>query len=134
MNILTFADDGILRNLAMMLFGGIFFMIICLLKDFMLFDWFIYKFLKISRKLPTLSQEIDSDVKEEKDKIRNMTSNDVNEGNLVLNGLSKFYGNHLAVNQLHLSIGDSECFGLLGVNGAGKTTVYNIIDIIYCFF
>lgn len=82
----------------------------------MLFDWFIYKFLKFSKKLPPISSELDADVKEEMDKIRNMTRDGVNNGNLVLNGLTKFYGNHLAVNQLHLSVGAAECFGLLGIN------------------
>lgn len=101
----------------MMLVGGVFFMIICLLKDHMMFDWLIYKFLKFSRKLPPMSQDdVDADVKLETDKIKNMTRDEIDNGNLVLNGLTKFYGNSLAVNQLCLSVGPSECFGLLGIN------------------
>lgn len=39
-----------------------------------------------------------------------------------LSGLTKAYGDHLAVNRLDLSISKGEIFGLLGPNGAGKTT------------
>lgn len=39
-----------------------------------------------------------------------------------LSGLTKAYGDHLAVNRLDLSIPKGEIFGLLGPNGAGKTT------------
>ncbi|WP_240647660.1 ABC transporter ATP-binding protein [Paenibacillus nanensis] len=39
-----------------------------------------------------------------------------------LSGLSKAYGDHLAVNKLDLTIPKGEIFGLLGPNGAGKTT------------
>lgn len=102
-------------------------MAICLIKDHMLFDWFIYKFLAFSRKLPALSAEMDADVKQESDRIRSMTQTDITNGNLVLNGLTKYYGNHLAVNQLHLAVGGSECFGLLGINGAGKTTTFKMM-------
>ncbi len=37
-------------------------------------------------------------------------------------GLTKHYGDLVAVNQLNLSIAKGEVFGLLGPNGAGKTT------------
>ena len=37
-------------------------------------------------------------------------------------GLTKKYGNQIAVNNLHLQIREGEVFGFLGPNGAGKTT------------
>lgn len=37
-------------------------------------------------------------------------------------GLTKKYGNQVAVNQLNLKIYEGEIFGFLGPNGAGKTT------------
>ena len=46
---------------------------------------------------------------------------------LVLYGLSKFYGGFQAVNNLCLSIKQGECFGLLGVNGAGKTSTFKML-------
>lgn len=41
---------------------------------------------------------------------------------LVVNGLSKSYGNILAVNNLNLEVNKGETFGMLGHNGAGKST------------
>ena len=47
--------------------------------------------------------------------------------NLVLHRLTKKYEKTLAVNQLHLQVQSSECFGLLGVNGAGKTSTFKMM-------
>lgn len=41
---------------------------------------------------------------------------------IEMQGLTKHYGNKIAVNNLDLSICQGEIFGLLGPNGAGKTT------------
>ena len=43
-------------------------------------------------------------------------------------GLSKKYGDVVAVNQLSLEVRRGECFGLLGPNGAGKTTTIEILE------
>lgn len=40
--------------------------------------------------------------------------------------LTKKYGEHLALNNLNLTVNDGEVFCLLGQNGAGKTTTINI--------
>lgn len=39
-----------------------------------------------------------------------------------IEGLTKFYGDHVAVNRLSMSVRRGEIFGVLGTNGAGKTT------------
>jgi len=44
-----------------------------------------------------------------------------------LQGLTKKFGNFKAVDSLSLSIKQNEVFCLLGHNGAGKTTVLNMI-------
>jgi len=46
---------------------------------------------------------------------------------VVASGLSKRYGDLLAVNSLDLEIEQGECFGFLGPNGAGKSTVMKMI-------
>ncbi|SHG67216.1 ABC transporter ATP-binding protein [Ornithinibacillus halophilus] len=46
---------------------------------------------------------------------------------LVLNHVTKKFGNDTAVNNLSLEIPDSEMFGFLGGNGAGKTTTFRMI-------
>ncbi|MBC8059211.1 MAG: ABC transporter ATP-binding protein [Clostridiaceae bacterium] len=46
---------------------------------------------------------------------------------LEVNGLTKAYGNTIAVNNLDILIEKGEIFGLLGHNGAGKTTTIECI-------
>lgn len=42
---------------------------------------------------------------------------------LVTRGLTKRYGNHLAVDHVDITIPKGEIYGLVGRNGAGKTTI-----------
>jgi len=46
----------------------------------------------------------------------------MSESIISTSGLTKRYGNFVAVNELDLSIGKGEVYGLLGPNGAGKST------------
>lgn len=46
---------------------------------------------------------------------------------LTISGVTKKFGNHVAVDNLHLDIPDSGLFGFLGGNGAGKTTTFRMI-------
>ncbi|PAV78707.1 hypothetical protein WR25_10459 isoform B [Diploscapter pachys] len=46
---------------------------------------------------------------------------------LITDDLVKKYGSFAAVNELSLAVKEGECFGLLGVNGAGKTTAFNML-------
>ena len=46
---------------------------------------------------------------------------------LKLNGVTKRFGNHTAVDHLTLEIPENEMFGFLGGNGAGKTTTFRMI-------
>src|SRR5947208_6282445 len=47
---------------------------------------------------------------------------------LLVENLTKHYGDVRAVNGLDLEIASGECFGLLGPNGAGKTTTVEICE------
>ena len=42
--------------------------------------------------------------------------------------LTKRYGKLIALNNLHLTIEEGECFGYIGPNGAGKTTTIRILS------
>ena len=41
--------------------------------------------------------------------------------------LSKYYGNFPGVKEISFSVKRSECFGLIGVNGAGKSTTFRML-------
>lgn len=42
-------------------------------------------------------------------------------------GVSKRFGSHVALNDIHMDVPPGQVFGLLGPNGAGKTTLIRII-------
>src|SRR5215468_3225228 len=53
------------------------------------------------------------------------------ENAIVVDGISKRYGSHLAVDNLSFEVRRGEIFSMLGPNGAGKTsTIRMILDII----
>jgi ABC-type multidrug transport system ATPase subunit len=49
---------------------------------------------------------------------------------VVLNNISKTYdkGRVLAVDKVSLTIGEGELFGLIGPDGAGKTSIFRILQ------
>jgi ABC-2 type transport system ATP-binding protein len=55
-----------------------------------------------------------------------MTGAAVDNGTIVFDNVSKFYGEVLGVNRVHLSI-PAGITGLVGPNGSGKTTLMNLI-------
>lgn len=53
----------------------------------------------------------------------------INRDIVVLNNLRKVYrGGKVAVQNLSFGIGNGECFGFLGINGAGKTSTLSILS------
>ena len=46
---------------------------------------------------------------------------------IKIRSLVKKYGDHIAVDNLTLDINENEVFGLLGSNGAGKTTIIHML-------
>ncbi|ASA25898.1 ABC transporter ATP-binding protein [Paenibacillus donghaensis] len=49
---------------------------------------------------------------------------------LELRGLTKKFGDYIAVDNMSLSIRQGEIFGFLGANGAGKSTTINMISML----
>ncbi|KAK9966236.1 hypothetical protein ABG768_003359 [Culter alburnus] len=114
--------DFVGKNLFAMAMEGIVFFIFTVLLQYKFF-------INFSRwsgfVLPPLGTE-DEDVARERDRVKNgKTVGDI----LVLTDLSKVYkaGRKPAVNRLCLGIPRGECFGLLGVNGAGKTSTFRML-------
>lgn len=46
---------------------------------------------------------------------------------IATEGLTKYYGKILALNDLNLKIETGHCVGFLGLNGAGKSTTIKIM-------
>jgi branched-chain amino acid transport system ATP-binding protein len=47
---------------------------------------------------------------------------------LAVDGVSRSFGGLRAVNALSFEVGEGEIVGLIGPNGSGKTTVFNLIS------
>jgi len=46
---------------------------------------------------------------------------------LKLSGVSKRFGSLLAIDNLSIHLNDGEALGVIGPNGSGKTTMFNIL-------
>lgn len=121
-------------------FDGLLYFVILLLIDSGHFRTYYYRrpfqvavnFLK--RKF-TNSQSDENDLPEEDDDVATERRR-INKTPLellivseivLLKELTKCFGRLVAVDRLSVGISEGECFGLLGVNGAGKTTVFEMI-------
>jgi ATP-binding cassette subfamily A (ABC1) protein 3 len=51
----------------------------------------------------------------------------VEHSEVIITGLKKKFGNFWAVNGLSFGVHQGELFGLLGVNGAGKSTTFKML-------
>lgn len=119
-----FAWDLVTRNLLAMALSGILFLVLTLLLEFNFF-------LKPKKVIVPEALNIteDEDVQKER---RRVLSGQTDSAALCLVNLTKIYhtrklGKHLAVDRLCLRIPKGECFGLLGVNGAGKSTTFKML-------
>lgn len=122
------SKDGIINNFVYMIIGGVIFMTIVVMNDFLVFKWigykFIYPYLKSWNKMPQPNPTGDDDVQREIENVKSKNQTQVRQSHLVLDGLSKSYGKNLAVNQLHVPVETAECFGILG----GKNLNFLLIE------
>ncbi|XP_058257271.1 phospholipid-transporting ATPase ABCA1 isoform X2 [Hemibagrus wyckioides] len=116
------AWDFVGKNLFAMAVEGVVFFIFTVLLQY---KFFIHFRLWSDPILPPLGPE-DEDVANERERVK---SNKPQDDILTVRDLSKVYkaGKRPAVNQLCLGIPRGECFGLLGVNGAGKTSTFRML-------
>ena len=66
----------------------------------------------------------DSDVISEKHKMANAQPGDAA---VIVKDIKKWYGSFHAVKGITFHVQEGECFGLLGVNGAGKTSTFQML-------
>uniref|UniRef100_A0A914WE89 ABC transporter domain-containing protein n=1 Tax=Plectus sambesii TaxID=2011161 RepID=A0A914WE89_9BILA len=122
----AFDKEAVGINLAGMFVFGIVFWIIVLLIEF---DWFralrTMLCTRSARGVQTYNQPPDEeDVIREKAEVLAMNTS---SASVVAKNLTKFYGRMLAVKELNFIVRKGDCFGLLGVNGAGKTSTFEML-------
>ncbi|XP_047529226.1 phospholipid-transporting ATPase ABCA3-like [Vanessa atalanta] len=114
---------GILRYIICSLISGAVLWLILMIFEY---NW-IQRVIKRQKKSPPVEESsLDADVAEEIQhaQLVNHKSSDIA---LVARGLTKYYKDNLAVDQISFTVSEAECFGLLGVNGAGKTTTFKML-------
>ncbi|XP_065811834.1 phospholipid-transporting ATPase ABCA1 isoform X1 [Labrus bergylta] len=115
--------DFVGKNLFAMAAEGVIFFIFTILLQYKFF--FSFKPWWAEPEIPPLGPE-DEDVARERERVK---SGKAQSDILTMIDLSKVYkaGRKPAVNRLCLGIPRGECFGLLGVNGAGKTSTFRML-------
>ena len=71
---------------------------------------------------------VDDDVQKEEQRVINKPVQFLTKTDLVvMKNVTKRYGNFTAVDDIGVGIPGGECFGLLGINGAGKSTTFKML-------
>ncbi|KAJ8374724.1 hypothetical protein SKAU_G00053040 [Synaphobranchus kaupii] len=114
--------DFVGKNLFAMAVEGVVFFLFTLLLQY---NFFISCRSWSNPELPPLGPE-DQDVAKERERVNSVRAQ---KDILTVKELSKVYkvGRKPAVDRLCLGIPRGECFGLLGVNGAGKTSTFRML-------
>lgn len=75
-----------------------------------------------------IESTLDSDVLAERQTVAAIAQPaQLEQHNLVVHSMTKDYGRFRAVNQLSFVADGGDCFGLLGTNGAGKTSTFGML-------
>lgn len=134
-------EPGISLNLIYFFSEGVLAFLILILMELRVFEVAYYhgqmtyrtivgtinkNYLKL-RPNPQETNQLEGDVEFEKERINVMSPDDYSNYNLVMKNMSKSYKSFLAVNQLCVGLESYECFGLLGINGAGKTSTFKML-------
>lgn len=104
------------------------FIIFQIFLDYLLLNAQLLDFVMPKKTPPAPGQGRDDDVEEEDRLVANGTINQ-NNSTVLLKQMTKCYsGGKYAVKGVSLGIPMGQCFGLLGVNGAGKSSLLNILS------
>ncbi|KAM5330692.1 ATP-binding cassette sub-family A member 2 isoform 2-T2 [Glossophaga mutica] len=90
-----------------------------------------YNFLRQPQRMPVSTKPVEDDVDVASERQR-VLRGDADNDMVKIENLTKVYksrkiGSILAVDRLCLGVRPGECFGLLGVNGAGKTSTFKML-------
>uniref|UniRef100_A0A8D2DXF3 ABC transporter domain-containing protein n=1 Tax=Sciurus vulgaris TaxID=55149 RepID=A0A8D2DXF3_SCIVU len=135
-NIYAWESLGIGKYLAALAISGPVYIILLFLVETKVFrrlkarlsNFFLKQ--KLVRLLKSASVPEDQDVEEEAKTIKNYLETLRKTNPLVVKEVSKVYNKEvplLAVNKVSFTVQAKECFGLLGINGAGKTSIFKML-------
>lgn len=140
-SVFSIIEPGIGQWLLISIFQFILYNLLIIYKEKKLFSKcfkFLIKLIKSIRNKKQTKKDnnddlikIDENVKQETERIKNLDLKSSTEPLLVNELIKEFYQKNReklnAVNNLSLGVSSNECFGLLGLNGAGKTTFIKIL-------
>ncbi|ODM90575.1 ATP-binding cassette sub-family A member 3 [Orchesella cincta] len=116
-------QPGIGQEVFIMVMMGLVYQVILMLLEYRVFKRFFVK-----KNLNFEDNVTDDDVRGEAERVAALVKNEkVNEDALVVENLSKRFGTFDAVSKLNFGVHHGECFGLVGVAGAGKSTTFRIL-------
>lgn len=115
-------------NLVMLVVVGVGYFFLTIIIDYLLARGIIQQYITtMTVQIPEDHTERDEDVQAED--IRVSSGSATQDSSILLNEVKKVYGTgKYAVKGVSLGIPIGECFGLLGVNGAGKTSLLSILS------
>ncbi|XP_025017004.1 ATP-binding cassette sub-family A member 2-like isoform X1 [Tetranychus urticae] len=124
-------NDGVLPEIAILCLDSVLYILILILLDTNLHR-FNYWYDSIRKRLSSSPQSQGKvegdDVTSEKYRVAQLIKlGRVNTEALIVSELSKDFGSFRAVDKISFAVHKAECFGLLGVNGAGKTTAFRML-------
>ena len=82
------------------------------------------------QKQTTVPEKLDDDVETERKRVLN-NNHAQRDDLLTVTNLQKRFGSFQAVQGLNFGVKHGECFGFLGINGAGKTTSFKCVSFTY---
>ena len=126
-NYFAWGYPGIGKPLIFLLIKGLFFFILLFLYENGFFTRFESFLTEINSK-KIIDTEEDDDVRKEREEVMKLQLEESNKNVMFVKELFKVYpGKFPAVNNLSLKLEKGEVFGLLGVNGAGKTSTFKML-------
>ncbi|XP_035705489.1 ATP-binding cassette sub-family A member 3 isoform X2 [Folsomia candida] len=127
-NFLDWERTGIGKNIACLTAACCVYFVILFIWESRVWTKFLQWNSKIGNSSVTADGLEDADVVKEKKKMEETNLTQLfKENTLVVRNLTKYYDKFLAVDHINLGVQRGECFGLLGVNGAGKTSTFKML-------
>ncbi|KDR09441.1 hypothetical protein L798_00662, partial [Zootermopsis nevadensis] len=125
---LSFADDenklAVGEEILYMAIDSLLYFFIIILVEFGVFGVLYEAVKKAVVGNAVKSRKLDDDVVHERDRVDGQVKDDIM---LVRNLVKKYTRDLTAVKGISFGVSAGECFGLLGVNGAGKTTIFKML-------